>query len=63
MASVLVASGLISKEIQAAILNLNRLRNEAAHRVGGADITTEQAYDYLELVDRILGYLGGVSRS
>jgi hypothetical protein len=61
MASVLVASGLIPEEIQAAILNLNRLRNEAAHRVGGADITTEQAYDYLELVDRILGYLDGVS--
>jgi hypothetical protein len=53
----LAKSGLISGEISFAIRNLSRLKNEAAHRVGAADITTEEAYEYLELVDRVLGYL------
>jgi hypothetical protein len=61
MARVLVASGLIPKEIEGAILNLSRLRNEAAHRVGEQDITTDQAYEYLGLVDRVLDYLKSVS--
>jgi hypothetical protein len=61
MVRVLSDRGLISDEIRAAILNLNRLRNEASHRVGGADITADQAYDYLELVDRVLDYLKGIS--
>jgi hypothetical protein len=61
MVRVLSERGIIPDEIRAAILNLNRLRNEASHRVGGADITADQAYDYLELVDRILDYLKGIS--
>ena len=61
MARILAAGGLISEEIQAAILNLTQLRNEAAHRVGEADITTDQAYEYLELVDRVLDYLKSIS--
>jgi len=39
---------LISEEI------LSGLRNEAAHRVGGDDITTEQAREYLDLVDSVI---------
>jgi hypothetical protein len=46
--------GLISEETYKAIDNLRRLRNEAAHRVGGADITADQAREYLQLVDRVL---------
>jgi uncharacterized protein YutE (UPF0331/DUF86 family) len=57
MVRILAASGMISEETQVAIQNLTRLRNEAAHRVGEADITTGQAYEYLELVDRVLDYL------
>lgn len=60
MARILLESGLISNRIHGAILNLNRLRNEAAHRVGGADITTDQAHEYLELVDRVRDYLKDV---
>ena len=45
---------LISEETYEAIDNLRRLRNEAAHRVGGADITADQAREYLQLVDRVL---------
>jgi hypothetical protein len=45
---------LISEETYKAIDNLRRLRNEAAHRVGGADITADQAREYLQLVDRVL---------
>ena len=45
---------LISEEILSAILNLSSLRNEAAHRVGGDDITTEQAREYLDLVDSVI---------
>jgi hypothetical protein len=57
MVRLLTANGSFSPETEEALLNLTRLRNEAAHRVGGADITTSQAYDYLELVDRVLDYL------
>jgi len=45
---------LISEETFGAIANLSRLRNEAAHRVGEADITADQAHEYLRLVDRAL---------
>jgi hypothetical protein len=61
MLEILSQRGLISEEIREAILNLNRLKNEASHRVGAADISTNQAYDYLELVDRVLDYLKGIS--
>jgi hypothetical protein len=57
IAAYLVGRGIISREIQTAIRNLSRLRNEASHRVGDADITTGQAFEYLELVDNVLGYL------
>jgi hypothetical protein len=54
MARLAFLSGLITEEILGAIYNLTRLRNEAAHRVGEADITSDQAHDYLQLVDRVL---------
>jgi hypothetical protein len=54
LARLAYSNGLVPKEIQDAILNLSRLRNEAAHRVGGDDITTEQAREYLDLVDSVL---------
>jgi hypothetical protein len=50
--------GLISKELFAAINSLAKLRNEAAHRVGTADITTDQARQYLDLAERVLMGLG-----
>lgn len=49
---------LISPELANIIDNLAKLRNEAAHRVGGADISTEQARQYLELAERVLTALG-----
>ena len=63
MLAVLSRRGVISDEIQESIRNLNRLKNEASHRVGGADITADQASDYLELVDRVLDYLNDISPS
>jgi hypothetical protein len=57
IADILSENGLISREIRLAIYNLNQLRNEAAHRVGEADITTDQANEYLGLVDSVLTYL------
>ena len=45
------------EQIFCAISNLRRLRDEAAHRVGGEDITASQAKEYLELVDRVLDAL------
>lgn len=57
----LVQSGLMSEEVWSAIRNLNALKNEAAHRVGAADITTEQAYEYLELIGRVLDYLNAIT--
>jgi hypothetical protein len=59
--AALVRSGSISGEVNLAVRNLNHLKNEAAHRVGAADITTEQAYEYLELVERVLDYLNTIS--
>jgi len=61
MVDVLVAAEVISPDIRQVIYNLIQLRNEASHRVGGVDITTEQADDYLALVDRVLDYLNDVS--
>lgn len=54
MARQAFENGLISEEIAGAIFNLSRLRNEAAHRVGEADISASQAHEYLDLVDRVL---------
>jgi len=49
--------GIIKNDLFKAIRNLSRLRNLAAHRVGDADISSADAYEYLELVDRVLGEL------
>ncbi len=49
--------GLISEEILGAFLNMTRLRNEAAHRVGKADISADQAREYVHLVDDVVGWL------
>jgi hypothetical protein len=46
--------GLISQEVFDAIYNLYRLRNDAAHRVGEADISDDQAREYLQLADSVL---------
>lgn len=45
---------MISGEIFGAMNNLARLRNEAAHRVGGDEISSGQAYEYLVIVDHVL---------
>jgi hypothetical protein len=59
-------AGLITPELSNAIKGLAGLRNEAAHRVGQADISTEQARQYLDLAERVLTGLGastGISTS
>ena len=53
----------ISGEIFNAMNNLGRLRNEAAHRVGRDDITSEQAYEYLVIVDQVLEALEHFNRT
>lgn len=46
--------GLISRNLSIGIRNLRHLRNQAAHRVGESDITADQAFEYLTLVDGVL---------
>jgi hypothetical protein len=54
LASIAYEERLVSKQTYEAINNIRRLRNQAAHRVGDADITRDQAHEYLRLVDLIL---------
>jgi hypothetical protein len=54
MATQAYKNKIISEDILGAISNLSRLRNEAAHRVGEAEISSGQAREYLELVDLVL---------
>ena len=61
MARVAFEENLISEEAYGAISNLSRLRNEAAHRVGGAEISASQAHEYLHLIDRVLEALDAKS--
>jgi hypothetical protein len=51
----------ISPKVRTIVLNLNQLRNEAAHRVGETDINSRQAAEYLKLVDSVLSYLSLIS--
>lgn len=50
--------GLISKELLSAIDDLAKLRDEAAHRVGRAEITASQARQYVDLAERVMLGLG-----
>jgi hypothetical protein len=47
-------NGLITDEVFDAIYNLNRLRSAAAKRVGSADISADQAKEYMQLASRVL---------
>lgn len=57
LAAIARSKGLIPEQTRVAIDNLVALRNSAAHRVGEADITSDQAYQYLELADYIMALM------
>jgi hypothetical protein len=57
LAELALSDGLIPQQVWTAINNLIALRNEAAHRVGEADITSTQAYEYLNLADHVYSIL------
>lgn len=54
LAAIAQEKGLIPEQVRVALDNLVALRNTAAHRVGEADITIDQAYEYLDLAEYIM---------
>lgn len=54
LARIAGKAGLISEEDVRAVQGVAVLRNMAAHRTGGTEITVEQAVEYLALIDGIL---------
>jgi hypothetical protein len=57
LAELARSEGLIPEQVWAAVNNLIALRNAAAHRLGDADITPGEAYEYLSISDHVVSIL------